>query len=156
MLMGLTVSASTIVLPQASFLRFISAFSASKWLGSWSFLRYNSQWITWLVILSLLLLFLFALLTHDWQISRRNLLCATRKLHIWLSYLLENSMHTMCSNGIKIEAQKRVSMLQAASNLQGTFSRHSCLNESWSVVSSWSNYMCCRHLSRKANIHLII
>lgn len=32
MLMGPTVSASTIVLPQASLLRFISAFSASKCL----------------------------------------------------------------------------------------------------------------------------
>lgn len=48
----------------------------SVWLGSWFFLRYNSQWITWLVILSLLLFFLFALLTHDWQMSRRNLLGA--------------------------------------------------------------------------------
>lgn len=48
----------------------------SVWLGSWFFLRYNSQWITWLVILSLLLFFLFTLLTHDWQMSRRNLLGA--------------------------------------------------------------------------------
>lgn len=48
----------------------------SVWLGSWFFLRYNSLWITWLVILSLLLFFLFALLTHDWQMSRRNLLGA--------------------------------------------------------------------------------